>query len=125
VFGASCRSDLAERCYASAYQALARGDTETAEHLFGLMAILLPQDERPWLGLAAARERKADWRAAAGLYHVGCALVPHSARCWLGRVRALEQLERFDEAERIRVKAEELTEGHARLAAVAGARTTP
>jgi tetratricopeptide (TPR) repeat protein len=110
---------LAERCYASAHQALATGDALNAERLFALMAILLPQDERPWIGLASARERRADWRAAAGLYQVGSALAPRSAWCQLGRARALRRLGRNGEAERSLDQAEELAEDRTLLAAIA------
>jgi hypothetical protein len=116
---ADSRENLAERCYASAYQALATGDALNAERLFALMAILLPRDERPWVGLASARERRADWQAAAGLYQVGGTLVPRSAWCQLGRARALRRLGRSGEAERSLDQAEELAEDRTLLAAIA------
>ena len=112
------RTNLAERCYASAFGALATGDTPDAERLFALMAILLPRDERPWVGLAIARERRADWQAAAGLYEVGSTLVPTSVWCRLGRARALRQLGRLGEAERSLDQAEELADSEPLFAAV-------
>jgi tetratricopeptide (TPR) repeat protein len=113
------QASLAERCYASAYQALETGDTQDAERLFGLMAMLLPRDERPWIGLASARERRADWHAAAGLYQVGSALVPSSAWCRFGRARALKRIGRLGDAERSLDQAEELAESQTLLAAIA------
>ena len=119
MFRAFSPAELAERCYASAFRALEMGDTPNAERLFALMAILLPRDERPWVGLAVVRERRADWQAAAGLYGVGSTLVPSSAWCRLGRARALRQLGRLGEAERDWDAAEELAEGRHLLAAIA------
>jgi tetratricopeptide (TPR) repeat protein len=113
------QASLAERCYASAYQALETGDALDAERLFALMAILLPRDERPWIGLASARERRADWQAAAGLYRIGSVLVPSSAWCRLGRARALRRLGRPAEAECSLDQAEELAESQTLLAAIA------
>ena len=116
-------TSLAERCYASAFRALEQGDTADAERLFGLMATLLPRDERPWVGLAIARERRADWQAAAGLYQVGSALVPSSAYCRLGRARSLRQLGRLREAEHDLDAAEELAETEQLFTAIAHERS--
>jgi Flp pilus assembly protein TadD len=110
---------LAERCYASAFRALELGDTPNAERVFALMAILLPRDERPWIGLAVARERRADWHGAAGLYQVGSTLVPNSPWCRLGRARALRQLGRLVEAERELDGADELDQTEPLFSAIA------
>jgi tetratricopeptide (TPR) repeat protein len=83
---------VAERCYASAYQALADGDLDNALGLFGILALLSAKDERAWIGLATVCERRENWDAAAGLYGVGSGFAPRSAWCHFGRGRALNRI---------------------------------
>jgi tetratricopeptide (TPR) repeat protein len=116
---------LAEQCYAGAYQALENGDPANAQGLFLLMALLVPRDERPWIGLAVARERLGDWLRAAGLYQMGSALAPASAWCHFGRGRALKRMGRFRQAERSFDHAEELAESRLLRAAIADERNAP
>ena len=116
---------LAEQCYASAYQALDGGDDKNAQRLFALMAVLLPRDERPWIGLGVARERCEDWRAAAGLYEVGTVLSPSSVWCHFGRARALKRLGRQQQAETSFDLAEDMAEDELLVAAICAERNSP
>jgi tetratricopeptide (TPR) repeat protein len=90
---------LVEQCYASAYRALEEDDLVAAHRLFGVMAAMAPRDERAWIGLAIIRERKEQWRAAAGLYGVATAFVPTSAWCHFGKGRCLSRMGRLPDAE--------------------------
>jgi tetratricopeptide (TPR) repeat protein len=90
---------LAERVYATAFEALEQDQLEAAERYFALLALLAPRDERAWIGLAVSRERQEDWSMAAARYLVGTALVPDSTWCHVGRARALSRLGRFVESE--------------------------
>jgi hypothetical protein len=92
------RSAMSEQCYASAYQALERGDDTSAKRLFGLLAIMAPRDERPWIGLAVCSEREANWPMAAAMYGRGTTLASESAWAPFGRGRALKRLGRRSEA---------------------------
>jgi tetratricopeptide (TPR) repeat protein len=86
------RNALAEQCYASAYQAFACGKDADAKRLFGLLATMIPCDERPWIGLALCHERRANWALAAALYGMGSVLAKDSAWSHFGRGRALKRL---------------------------------
>ncbi len=118
-------SVLAERVYASAYEALENDDLKSAERLFGLLALFAPGDERAWIGLGVVRERREDWPMAAARYLLGSALVPSSAWCLFGRARALKQLGRADEADRALDEAEACAEDAALLRQIAKERSTP
>lgn len=83
---------VAERCYASAYQALAGGDLDNAMRLFGILALMSAKDERAWIGLATVCERRENWNVAAGLYGIAGAVAPRSAWCHFGRGRALDRI---------------------------------
>lgn len=89
-----------ERCYASAYQALATGDLVNAQRLFAILALLSVSDERAWIGLAVVCERREQWQVAAGLYQVGAVFTSGSAWCLFGSGRALKQLGQNAAAER-------------------------
>ncbi|GMV17077.1 MAG: hypothetical protein AMXMBFR56_53010 [Polyangiaceae bacterium] len=108
-------STIAERVYATAYEALDNDDLRTAERFFGLLLLLAPRDERAWIGLAVVRERKEDWAMAAARYLLGGALVPDSAWCHIGRGRALLQLGRGHEADEAFAEAESVTSDAALL----------
>ncbi|MCA9600034.1 MAG: hypothetical protein KC776_42315 [Myxococcales bacterium] len=90
---------MAERVYATAFEALERGEAQQAERFFGLLALLSPRDERAWVGLAISRENRGDWPMAAAMYLFGTAFAPGSVWCHLGRARALRQLGQDAEAE--------------------------
>jgi Tfp pilus assembly protein PilF len=91
---------MAEQTYASAYQALEAGDDAGARRLFGLLAILAPRDERPWIGLAVCSERQTNWAMAAAMYRVGASLANGSAWAHFGRGRALKRMGKREEARR-------------------------
>lgn len=109
---------VAERCYASAYAALAGGDLDDAMRLFGILALLSARDERAWIGLATVCERRENWDAAAALYGVGSGFVPASAWCHFGRGRALNRLGRTASALRSLDEAEQATSDRALLDAI-------
>jgi predicted TPR repeat methyltransferase len=91
---------LAERCYATAYEALQRDDDASAAKLFAIFALLSPRDARAWVGLSVCCERSGLHEAAAGLYGVGSELATEDTHfCHLGRARALERLGRLDAAQ--------------------------
>lgn len=108
-----------ERLYAGAYEALAQGDLDYADKMFGMLAAVAPTDERPWIGLAVVKERRGQWRAAAGFYQVGTKLVPGSAWCHFGRGRALAREGMSTEAMNALDVAETLTDDALTLAAIA------
>jgi tetratricopeptide (TPR) repeat protein len=108
-------SSLAERIYATAFEALENDDVAIAERWFGILALVAPRDERAWIGLAVARERHNDWAMAAARYLLGGALVPGSTWCHFGRARSLRHLGRAAEAEQAFDEAELTTDDHALL----------
>jgi predicted TPR repeat methyltransferase len=119
---ASSPATLIADCYASAHRAFERGDERTAARLFGVLAVLAPRDERPWLGLALCQERSGRLRAAASLYELGATLAPSSTRCHLGLARALRELGRATAAEHAFDTAERTCVDVEMLAAVCAAR---
>lgn len=106
---------LAERVYATAFQALENDDYTAAERYFALLALLAPRDERAWVGLAVSRERCGDDNMAAARFLLGGALLPASTWCHLGRARALRRLGRSAEAETAFDEAEATTDDEALL----------
>jgi tetratricopeptide (TPR) repeat protein len=114
----AARRALSEQCYASAYQALEKGDDANAKRLFGLLAVMAPRDERPWIGLAVCSERKADWAMAGAMYAMGAALASGSAWASFGRGRALRRMGRRSEARRAFDTAEHATSEAALLSAI-------
>ena len=115
-------SILAERVYASAYEALENDDPRSAERFFGLLALLAPGDERAWIGLGVSRERSEDWPMAAARYLIGSALVPESGWCHLGRARALRHLGHSVEGDEEPDEAEALAGDPVLLSAIAAER---
>lgn len=109
---------MSERCYASAYQALERGDNINAKRLFGLLAVMIPRDERPWIGLAVCSERKSDWAMAGAMYAMGAALANGSAWTHFGRGRALRRMGKRAEARRAFDRAENAATDANLLAAI-------
>ena len=85
-----------ELCYASAHQALALGDTESAARLFGVLALMAPQDPRGWLGLGHCRELSNELDLAFSLY----GMAPHSSWCLLARARVARALGKFTLADK-------------------------
>lgn len=114
----TARAAMAEQCYASAYRALESGDELNAKRLFGVLAILAPRDERPWIGLAVCNERQANWPMAAAMYRMGMTLASDSAWAHLGRARALKRMGKRAEARRALDHAEERARDSALLAAI-------
>jgi tetratricopeptide (TPR) repeat protein len=115
----------AEQCYASAHRALEMGDEINAKRLFGLLAVMTPRDERPWIGLAVCSERKADWPMAGAMYAMGAALASGSAWAHFGRGRALQRMGKRAEARRAFERAEDATRDPYLLAAIDEERRLP
>ena len=115
----------AEQCYASAYQALASGQDSEARRFFGLLATMMPRDERPWVGLAVCHERRANWAMAAAMYGMGSVLARDSAWSHLGRGRALKRLGKRTAALRAFQSAETATTDPAVLLAIDEERCQP
>ena len=113
---------LVSDCYASAHRAFESGDERTAARLFGVLAVLAPRDERPWLGLGLCQEQRGHLRAAASLYELGATLAPSSTRCHLGLGRMLRELGRATAAEDAFDAAESACVDVETLAAVCAAR---
>jgi hypothetical protein len=112
------RDAMAEQCYASAYQALTCGQDTHARRLFGLLAAMIPSDERPWIGLAVCHERRANWAMAAAMYGMGSALAKDTAWSHFGRGRALQRLGKRMAARRAFQSAEAATSDPALLSAI-------
>jgi Flp pilus assembly protein TadD len=108
----------AERLYASGYAALSDGNAAAAQRYFGLMLAVAPFDERPWIGLAASRERLGDHRVAAGLYQLAAAVSPNPALPLLGQARAYLALYRPRRAEALLDQAEASTDDPAMLSVI-------
>jgi len=116
---------MAEQCYASAYRALENDDDIGAKRLFGLLAVMAPRDERPWIGLAVCSERKADWAMAGAMYAMGVSLGTGSAWLHFGRGRALKRMGKRAEAWRAFDRAEDATTEANLLAAINEERRNP
>lgn len=117
---------MAEQCYASAYLALERGDDTSAKRLFGMLAVLAPRDERPWIGLAVCSERKADWPMAGAMYAMGASLAPGTpAWSLFGRARTLKRMGKRAEARLAFDHAEEVATDATLLAAIDEERGSP
>lgn len=85
-----------ELCYASAHQALALGDHQSAARLFGLLALMAPSDARGWLGLGRCRELCNELALALALY----GMAPHSPWCLLARARVARAMGRTQLADK-------------------------
>ena len=116
---------LAERVYATAYEALENDQIEAAERYFALLALMAPRDERAWIGLAVTRERRGDVPMAAARYLLGSAFAPNSTWCHFGRARALRCLGRAAEAEQALDEAEATTDDAALLEIISAERNAP
>jgi Flp pilus assembly protein TadD len=112
------RRAMSEQCYASAYQALEKGDDLNAKRLFGMLAVMAPRDERPWIGLGVCSERKGDWPMAGAMYAMGTTFASGSAWASFGRGRALKRMGRRDEARRAFDAGESKTNDPALLSAI-------
>ena len=118
-------STFVEFSYASAFGALESGDLPNAQRLFGIMAMMAPLDDRAWMGLATIRERKEQWREAAGLYGVATAFSPNSAWCHFAKARCLSRLNKTTEADAAYELALSLSQDPTLLAAIEQERGLP
>lgn len=116
---------VAEQCYASAYRALESGDDVNAKRLFGLLAIMTPREDRPWIGLAICSERKADWAMAGAMYAMGASLASESAWAEFGRARALKRMGKSAQAQCAFDRAEAMTTVPNLLTAIEEERRSP
>ncbi len=124
LYPSSSRKEIKkEVVYATAYKALMSDDLTHAAGMFGILATLAPQDERAWVGLAAVRERKQSWDAAAALYRIGRSLNPRALWCFVGEARVLARLGKLARAHRLLDKARASTHDDAGLRLIEAVRS--
>lgn len=87
-----------ETLYAAALWLLREERPADAMHLFRLMLLCAPSDERGWLGLGTSHERLDQEDLALKIYAVAQDASP-APRCTLARARLLRRLGRDDDAE--------------------------
>jgi tetratricopeptide (TPR) repeat protein len=104
------RARALDALYATGHWLLSRERFRDAASLFRGMAMLAPDDERPWLALGACHEALKQAQLALDMYAAGQTLTRPAVRSRLARARVLTQLGRDDEAEGARESAEEVAE---------------
>jgi uncharacterized protein HemY len=104
------RRHAAEALYATGHLLLGDEKPAHASGVFRAMALLVPTDERAWLGLGACHEAIHQNLIALEMYGTGRMLARAPVRCELARARLLHKLGREDERERALDRARELAE---------------
>jgi len=104
------RARALEALYATGHWLLSRERVHDAASVFRGMAVLAPEDERPWLALGACHEALKQTQLALDMYGTGETLSPHAVRSRLARARVLSELGRDDEARDERANAGEIAE---------------
>jgi hypothetical protein len=104
------RARALEALYAAGHWLLSRERVTDAAAVFRGMAVLAPDDERPWLALGACHEALKQTQLALDIYGTSQVLTRPGVRSRLARARLLEGLGREDEADEVRVTAEELAD---------------
>jgi Flp pilus assembly protein TadD len=99
-----------EALYATGHWLLSQDRPADASCVFRAMALLTPQDERPWLALGACHEALGQWHTALEMYGTGRVLACPSVRCDVARARVFRAQGRDDEAEAALEHAKELAE---------------
>jgi len=96
--------------YATGHWLFSHDRVHDAASVFRAMALLAPEDERPWLALGACHEALKQAQLALDMYAAGQTLTRPAVRSRLARARVLSMLGRDDEASDLRDHAEELAE---------------
>ncbi len=104
------RARALEALYATGHWLLSRERVADAAAVFRGMAVLAPDDERPWLALGACHEALKQHQLALEIYGTGQAMSQPGVRSRLARARVLSALGRDDEADDVRVAAEEVAD---------------
>jgi tetratricopeptide (TPR) repeat protein len=104
------RARALDALYATGHWLLSRERFRDAASLFRGMAMLAPDDERPWLALGACHEALKQAQLALDMYAAGQTLTRPAVRSRLARARVLTQLGRDDEAFDARESAGEVAE---------------
>jgi len=104
------RTRALEALYATGHWLLSRNRIEDAASVFRGMAVLAPDDERPWLALGACHEARKEIQLALDMYSTGQVLTRPAVRSRLARARTLESLGRDDEATLALASAEDAAE---------------
>jgi hypothetical protein len=104
------RARALDALYATGHWLLSRERVRDAASVFRGMALLAPDDERPWLALGACHEALKQAELALDMYAAGQTLTRPAVRSRLARARVLAGLGRDDEAFDVRVSAEEVAE---------------
>ena len=93
------RARALEALYATGHWLLSRERVHDAASVFRGMAVLAPDDERPWLALGACHEALKQEELALTMYSTGQLLTRPAVRSRLARARTLSLLGRDDEAD--------------------------
>jgi hypothetical protein len=104
------RARALDALYATGHWLLSRERVHDAASVFRGMAVLAPDDERPWLALGACHEALKQTQLALDMYCTGQTLSCPAVRSRLARARVLTLLGRDDEAEGALANAEEVAE---------------
>ena len=104
------RARALDALYATGHWLLSRERVEDAASVFRGMALLAPDDERPWLALGACHETLKQTQLAMDMYSTGQVLTTPAVRSRLARARVLSLLGRDDEASEARARAHEVAE---------------
>jgi hypothetical protein len=102
------RTRALDALYATGHWLLSRDRVHDAASVFRGMAVLAPDDERPWLALGACHEALKQTQLALDVYAAGQTLTRPAVRSRLARARILTLLGRDDEADESLVSAEEI-----------------
>jgi Flp pilus assembly protein TadD len=95
----AARKRALDALYSTGHWLLSRERVHDAASVFRVMAVLAPDDERPWLALGACHEALKQTQLALDMYATGQTLSRPAVRSRLARARVLVLLGRDDEAE--------------------------
>ena len=104
------RRRAAEALYATGHLLLADQKPAHASGVFRAMALLVPTDERAWLGLGVCHEAIEQNLIALEMYGTGRMLARAPVRCELARARVLHKLGRDEERRESIDRAAEIAE---------------
>lgn len=106
----SDRKRAADALYATGHLLLEQDKPAHASGVFRAMALLVPTDERAWLGMGACHEGLGQLTVAIEMYGTGCMLARAPVRAELARARVLRKLGRDEEADVALDRSEEIAE---------------
>lgn len=89
-------SRVFETLYALGRWLMDQSRSEDAAHVFRTMILMMPQDERGWLGLGNTHEHANDIEVACAIYSLGEKTVASSYRCPLAKARLLRSRQEDD-----------------------------